>query len=957
MNRLFRRSAVALTVVFLPHVVLAQDATTGSIEGAVTDSEGTPLSDVELRLTSAQGIRTKMTKASGQFRFLHLPAGDYGLEATRDGYSTMAYPQITVNLGARVRANVTLSAGSMETVVVRAAPIVVDIFSATTGETIDEDFMTRIPLGRSFTSTLALAPGVVEGGRDEGNPSIGGASGLENAYVVDGVSMNSAGYGSIGPYSQYLGSLSPGVNFDYVKQVQIKTGGYEPEYGNALGGVINVVTKTGGNERRTSVYTYVQSSGLEGERARSDRELVKVEARGFTSRDFGLEVSGPIVRDRIFYYGSFNPTYETTNLASTPQSGFDHEAERKRETYNYAGNQKWIAGPRHTVTVSAFGDPSRGPMGPHRNNALAVAEPTGGHSELTFGGNSFVARWEGRLTDDTFIEASYAWHQDDFDEVVAVDQPSGFDAAGIISGSGGVDSYGGLGLVEGSETRNSQYRVKLSNFFEGAGQHNLRLGIDFEDIRYDQLWDYTGAPGTVIPESVENGVGVGSQVATSGFEWLVRPDASFASGYVFSATMLTEEAGGRTRNRNLAFFLSDSWSPVEWINLMAGVRYEQASLTGNLQKFTWDNNWGPRFHVSVDPTRDHRSKISVAWGRFFPRIPNIVAVRALSSLVGATVAYDLADVDTSNPDEPVIPAPSLAKRIFRVGDFGVAVDPESKLTFHDELVVSAEREVVPRVSVGLSYTRRRLGRVLDDVQPVPYSDILAGADPGQYIITNPGPDHGLPEPSRKYDAVTLTLRKRFSEDRPWQVQGSYTWSRLRGNYEGYFRRDTLESAPITYSTIFDLPYLEDPDVFRYLIEDGPLQNDRTHVVNAYGSYTFARRLTLGANVRVQSGTPITKLGMTEFYYWPGELPLEERGASGRGPTTTDIGLHADYSITAGRQRIWLIADVFNVLNQQRGVIIEQRYEFFEPGVPFEDFGKVRLYQPPRSLRFAARVEL
>jgi hypothetical protein len=116
-------------------------------------------------------------------------------------------------------------------------------------------------------------------------------------------------------------------------------------------------------------------------------------------------------------------------------------------------------------------------------------------------------------------------------------------------------------------------------------------------------------------------------------------------------------------------------------------------------------------------------------------------------------------------------------------------------------------------------------------------------------------------------------------------------------------------------------------------------------------------LTLGGSVRVQSGIPLTKLGHNEAYGSDGEIPLEERGGSGRSPTTADIGLHVDYAMNVGTRQIVLIADVFNLLNQQKGSDFDQRFELGGTGPANlnEDFGDPNEYEEPLALRFALRV--
>ena len=127
--------------------------------------------------------------------------------------------------------------------------------STTIGGVIDSELLTKVPVGRRMSDTLYIVPGVSDSGlAGRANPSVGGASGLENQYVVDGVNITNTGYGALGSYSIVFGSLGNGVNFDFIKEIQVKSGGYEAEYGQSTGGVVNVVTKSGANAYRGTLF-------------------------------------------------------------------------------------------------------------------------------------------------------------------------------------------------------------------------------------------------------------------------------------------------------------------------------------------------------------------------------------------------------------------------------------------------------------------------------------------------------------------------------------------------------------------------------------------------------------------------------------------------------------------------------------------------------------------------------
>ena len=181
------------------------------------------------------------------------------------GFRTLDRQNIDVRLGQRVELTLPLQVGALtESVNVTGAPPVVDASSTTTGAVLDSEMLQRAAGRPPFSDTLYIAPGVSSGGQvGDANPSVSGGSGLENQYVVDGVNITNAGYGALGSYSIVFGSLGNGVPFDFIKETQVKTGGYEAEYGQSTGGVVNVVTKSGTNTLRGSVFGYFRPDALE----------------------------------------------------------------------------------------------------------------------------------------------------------------------------------------------------------------------------------------------------------------------------------------------------------------------------------------------------------------------------------------------------------------------------------------------------------------------------------------------------------------------------------------------------------------------------------------------------------------------------------------------------------------------------------------------------------------------
>ena len=174
------------------------------------------------------------------------------------GFATVILKDVEVQIGRRTSLPVTLSTGKVETLTVTAEAPLIDPKATSIGENVKIDtFVENVPLGRNFSDTFAVVPGVVGGGgTGAGNYSISGSSGLENRYIIDGVDITNTGYGGIGSYNIVFGSLGTGVTYDFLEEVQVKTGGIDVEYGQATGGVINTVVKSGTNELSGAVSLY-----------------------------------------------------------------------------------------------------------------------------------------------------------------------------------------------------------------------------------------------------------------------------------------------------------------------------------------------------------------------------------------------------------------------------------------------------------------------------------------------------------------------------------------------------------------------------------------------------------------------------------------------------------------------------------------------------------------------------
>jgi len=300
---------VPAAAVLSPAVAFA-DATTGVIVGNVTDAATKkPLADVVVEVAGATGEQVVVTDSSGSYRIPNLAPGSYSVRVSNEGYKPSG-ASVTLNANQTIRANINLSPLALqaqEIVVVGKAPTV-DVGSSQQGTTITKDFTSRVALSRpggkggaarSFESVAEVAPGAHN---DDYGVSINGTTSPENQYIVDGLSVNNPAYGIVG---------TP-LSVDFVKEVSVISGGYMPEYGRSTGGVLNVVTKSGGNEFHGSAFLNFSPGALEGERTkvRAAGQTVSTDRKVDLIHDFGAEIGGPILKDKLFFFGglSYNST-------------------------------------------------------------------------------------------------------------------------------------------------------------------------------------------------------------------------------------------------------------------------------------------------------------------------------------------------------------------------------------------------------------------------------------------------------------------------------------------------------------------------------------------------------------------------------------------------------------------------------------------------------------------------
>jgi outer membrane receptor protein involved in Fe transport len=436
----------------------------------------------------------------------------------------------------------------------------------------------------------------------------------------------------------------------------------------------------------------------------------------------------------------------------------------------------------------------------------------------------------------------------------------------------------------------------------------------------------------------------------------------------------TLNASGNTFN--WAVFLQDKWQILPNLTLKAGVRYEQQLLRyadeiqNTVDPVTGDdlgtnamnlkNLIAPRVGLLYDWTKEGRSKVYANWGRFYESIPMDINTRAFGGETQMQTLYD--PVNECNPAMPIadggvtiVPAhpstcpaqPPAANPNTSVIGEATLVQPNVKPQYMDEFVMGVEYELLEDLNVGASYQNRQLGRVIEDVS-------VDGAN--TYIIANPGEfssgdeqamrdeiqrlmDEGNVEragvlqnrlnqfikirefdkPRREYNALQVTAKKRYSKN--FFVQGSYTYSRLEGNYPGLYSPDNGQVDP-NISSQYDLIEL-------LTNRNGLLPNDRPHIIKLDGYYNFdlreAGNVTTGVRLRAQSGVPVDALGR-HYYYGAGESFLIPRGTFGRTDFVTQSDIHVAYGRDIAKDMsLEVYFDIFNIFNLETPYAVDESY--------------------------------
>ncbi|HEY3052701.1 MAG TPA: TonB-dependent receptor, partial [Thermoanaerobaculia bacterium] len=492
MRQKFLLLLALLLVVTVP--LLGQATTSGGVIGTITDSSGAALPGVTVELSgpAMQGTRMDVADARGQYRFLQVPPGEnYRLTATLSGFAPVTKTINRVYLGQDATVDISMRAAVSEAITVMAEAPLVDVTKTAIGVNVTSRQFESLPTQRSFQQLTTLAPGVTlemsehDSRQLANSPNVGASSAPENNYIIDGLSTTDVRFGTSGT----------NLAMNFVEEVQVMTSGYSAECGRSTGGVFNVITKSGGNDFSGDVFGYYKNKSWSKEAPRNAGSGTTLLADLGTTKDFGVDVGGPIMRDRLWFFGAFDPTRRNVDVGgirddATGEINNTPTGYTERTNF-YAGKMTWGIMPNHNVVVSAFGDPT------HREGWLESAffqSLDGAGRVADLGSKNLAGRYTGVLSQAWLIEGSLgrftATHNRHALTEIGRTVPRQSDLFG-----GRV--YGGNPAVFTDKESRNAYALKLTNFF---GAHELHYGGDVEKNKYDEeihAFNYVGFFATV----------------------------------------------------------------------------------------------------------------------------------------------------------------------------------------------------------------------------------------------------------------------------------------------------------------------------------------------------------------------------------------------------------------------------------------------------------------------------
>jgi hypothetical protein len=956
--------------------LMAQSAR-GGIQGSVADTAGEPLPGVTVVINSEsmQGSRSTVTDTDGLFRFPLVPPGTYTAVFALTGFQRFEQQNVRVGLEQTITLDVRMNSTFTEEVLVTAESPVIDTTSPAIGSDFNQTLLNDMPLSREFNQVVYLATGAVEGGglADDavaGNASIMGASALENRYVVDQLDTTDVAEGRAGTQ----------ISTSFISEMQVKVGGYQAEYGGALGGVVNMITKSGGNEFHGDVFGYFSNDSMWADakvpESRGDSRTVDSEW------DIGFTIGGKIITDKLWFFVGYNPNTLDQNIVNDVYTVDDtiiqtNDFIRTFEKGFYSGKLTWQLNQNNSITGTVLGDPTTitndfissnyvdSPFVPVNDQFYDTDE----------GGLNYGVNWNSVLGQNLLLEVTYGRHQSKQEYVPNTnvtayqDQTTNGDWTGGVSGDA---FFGGPQFVQFEDDRNRQQARAAFSWFLGQN-HELKIGGGWNNVKYDMFHGVPGPSDAFCSPTIEGGpyeydfeTGETPQQGTN---------CSVNNDGVMDGYAMPARVGNRYRLRNGYYYKTPPVRPRSSTSTLR-IPGRSPRTSPSASVCAPSRRKARAISPTFCPIGSSTSVSATCWRRASAScgIPRTRAVQRSSPTTASSTSrsrsfgnenYDFYTYYyPENGEIPSATNPGELTYIYRSSSELTFLDPDVEPQYLEEFVLGGEYEVATDLALGLKFVRRQLGAVIEDIS------VDSGSS---YFVTNPGglyesnPTNGVsldppvdfPTAERDYDGIEFSVSKRFSNR--WQGYASLLWSDLVGNYEGLYSRDNQQVDP-NITSKFDLPELLNNAY-------GTLQNNREWQFKAFGSYRFDFGLVSGLNMFYVTGNPISKLGAHKTYGLD-ERFVTPRGSEGTSDSWLNFDLSFSYPIQLGNFQLDLMLDIFNIFDEQVAVEVDQRWTTLDPAdypggeaPPNEGdpqwqenptWGEPLVYSPPRNFRVGVR---
>jgi len=996
-----KRSAltVALGLCFAGGVQ-AQTNTAGAVVGRAASGDTITVTN------QATGFsRTITVDATGSYRFSQLPTGQY--QVSRNGGSPR---NVTVNVGSA--ANVDFTGGDATTldavtVIGSGAINPIDVSSVESTTILTAEQIAKIPVSRDTTSVALLAPGTVRGDSAFGNlASFGGSSVAENQYFFNGFNITNS-FNNLN-FAQ--------VPFEAIAEQQTKTGGYGAEFGRSTGGVVNQISRRGTNEFKAGGNIFWSPSGLNATSKSlylNDGGLVADRSNNTVGTELTSSIwaSGALVQDRLFAYGLVQYTDIGESKAMSSSRGFSTVGTNTQPKWLL--KMDWNINDSNIIEFTALSDKRKFEtdyFSTTYSDAVKPVNPQLGQYKGTAfderGGDTYIAKYTGYLTDNLSVSAMYGEQSIDLypNPMMGYDPTKiyvGISSAVVPSAYATITNPQKFGptfdYAGKDDTKARRFDINYT-----LGDHDLRAGYDYFEavsFRGDNVvgptgyyWSYGLAsnPNTALDASHY----VGSPASGGNLG---------TQGYYVTKNYFAH--GGYTTVKQQALYIEDRWHITDNLLLSLGLRNDGfTNYNGKGEAYVEQkNNWAPRLGFSWDVNGDSTFKVFGNVGRYHLALPNNVSVRgsnpSLSSAQYFTytgIAADgtpigLTQIPYTNANSPYTCANGGMSSNVECGydkDPRTIAQVDLKPHYQDEFILGMERNESDSFSWGAKATFRDLKNAIDDICPTECFIFNAGTNVATFyeddgtgnlvkVTHNFEDDFGtaFPKLKRKYAALDM-----YAQYREGNFFGrvDYTLSHNWGNAEGQLNSsvDTGNGGQgdVSVTQDWDLPEL------MYGVS-GSLPNNRTHQIKAIGSYRFSEEWRVGGSAIVQSGRPrscysywpYAKAGIYNGAYYsfcgvpgaqtgvnnPNVTPdasytFSPRGSLGETPWTATFNVNLTYT-PKWMKGLTLAMDVLNLFDSQTPTGYYERSASSRTTVN-PRYGQVLYYTSPRSFRFTARYD-